>query len=1402
MNRVKFLFSILSLCALLAVNIAAQTSGTLYFLPPNDPEWLRRTPHLYDIQRGQITKMKPDVNRCGWYSTTFTGASGAYPFLVYQGPAPGDLGKLGFKGVEDPEEWQPFMGNQNVRYPALIRLDTLVLHYGTTLYFDSRSGENGWSAAYPGPGPTKYCNYEIAAVIYDTDENVNCAFTSYSGGKSNTNCSTGSVGGTGIVRGIVQNTLGSDKKPQFNAHNGSGWDSDAFYKSFRYTQGVTVERCYEMPFTRKANGNWEFDSNNLTNDDGGLVGGFFPKLMYTGVNSDGSQPDYSTCTNCNKPNDISCSPVITFNGTKTWRGVNYTGLDAYDRTYMPDWTLASDGPNTSFGGCIRNPDGVYPLRNNSKLNRGNNQFCFESHAKFIYEGGEEFMFRGDDDIWVFINNKLVIDLGGTHRAAPGYVDLDTINPALVKGNEYNLDIFFCDRRSTESNVRVATNMYVVSENSLSLRGDPKSGNGADLCFYESGDGSCAAAMSGGGATEKCGGELSGMLDYYVIKFSDIGKPDAVKNYLDPDRNEECHYTGSNVITCYGGIELDLTTGRIKVTEGYIQGLTGTQYVMAEVKERDDLEPVKITDFRLKTYARMIWGNIVNDNGAAIAVKDNDGNTVTCSRYPSAVTGERVPICIAAGAWNANYTSFTVDDSTASNFQFVQTPLTNTSVNAALEIYDAKEGGNLLSRGGKFEIPKDPGYLVLWVTGSNKQLDYEYLYKINVTGSPDPDVELKSLIPYLRWVKSGVTATTLSPTPADSLIAVGQNRGSKRISFTPDSIDAEYVGQPIDLYLEAYNPDTKARCQTCTFNLRGEAYLITPSNPTGEEDPDIVTISLDGSNGIMKGLAKIEVSGEKAVTNTDSVSIKIKGQSDATVSVNDVSGAFIFWRGLQFKEVPVPRPQSSEIYDLNGDGIGDLLKIVYTRGFDKDSLPTMIEVFWGEDTLLIGKGQKDSEGNYVMDDKGANLEYWEPYLRKHAGSKNIRDRVDENDKVAKDINEKPTIIDTLLIPLTDPSMSLKEICTKDDNGKLYSSLPFYEQDAIGDPVLIHYRPQTKIQDKIPAVVISAAYIAGSGRCGDSRNNKCFDRLSIEFSEPVRKKPNSPEQNEEARNLFEYVLKVRTETSTYDILPVIDLPTNVAWSKVGNYPTDFDTVVTLTFGRFRSEGDNSYTPMAQDSVRFSSKKPYLEDANENTANPKEIGVEITGKNPFIVDKIAMGSFDPNDEGALARAINEVFNEYGIKAKADTIFSKSKPIAILPIPKNWPLSNISKYYPGTVGIVFRPDVSNTLVDKAMRDDIGKVSFDINSFYHTNLGEFVVNRKVPPVKCNSDIFPDNDCRKADIYVAWNMKDVKGRWVGAGAYVGLHDFRWMIDGIGEIGDNSVKRQVDMFGARRIKTKK
>ncbi|MEZ4381915.1 MAG: fibro-slime domain-containing protein [Nannocystaceae bacterium] len=91
-------------------------------------------------------------------------------------------------------------------------------------------------------------------------------------------------------------------------------------------------------------------------------------------------------------------------------------------------------------------------------NPHNYHFTLELHTKFKYEGGEVFKFTGDDDLFVFVNGVLAIDLGGVHGPMSGEVDMDAQAAGLgiSVGNEYTLDFFFAERHTSESNFHIET----------------------------------------------------------------------------------------------------------------------------------------------------------------------------------------------------------------------------------------------------------------------------------------------------------------------------------------------------------------------------------------------------------------------------------------------------------------------------------------------------------------------------------------------------------------------------------------------------------------------------------------------------------------------------------------------------------------------------------------------------------------------------------------------------------------------------------------------------------------------------------------------------------------------------------------------------------------------------------
>jgi fibro-slime domain-containing protein len=151
-----------------------------------------------------------------------------------------------------------------------------------------------------------------------------------------------------------------------------------------------------------------------------------------------------------------------------------TGKANFDQWYrdVPDVNLSteyalslhriadSDPPVYRFAS-----DNFFPIDDRLWGNEGqahNYWFSYELHNSFTYRGGERFNFTGDDDVWVYINGRKVIDLGGVHGAEAAAVTLDGIagELGLVKGQTYPFDMFFAERHTSQSNFVAETSIVL------------------------------------------------------------------------------------------------------------------------------------------------------------------------------------------------------------------------------------------------------------------------------------------------------------------------------------------------------------------------------------------------------------------------------------------------------------------------------------------------------------------------------------------------------------------------------------------------------------------------------------------------------------------------------------------------------------------------------------------------------------------------------------------------------------------------------------------------------------------------------------------------------------------------------------------------------------------------------
>jgi len=156
-----------------------------------------------------------------------------------------------------------------------------------------------------------------------------------------------------------------------------------------------------------------------------------------------------------------------FNTDKVPKVTQVESKESFDQWYRTTENVNIEFPYTLV--LTDNGNGIYTYDNPAFFpldgkgfgndNNGHNYgFTYEVHTVFTYQEGQKFYFRGDDDLWVFINKDLVIDLGGIHGAMEGSVELDDLD--LTPGEDYTLDIFFAERHVWESNFKIQTSIQL------------------------------------------------------------------------------------------------------------------------------------------------------------------------------------------------------------------------------------------------------------------------------------------------------------------------------------------------------------------------------------------------------------------------------------------------------------------------------------------------------------------------------------------------------------------------------------------------------------------------------------------------------------------------------------------------------------------------------------------------------------------------------------------------------------------------------------------------------------------------------------------------------------------------------------------------------------------------------
>ena len=1215
----------------------------------------------------------------------------------------------------------------------------------------------------------------------------------------------------GVTPGIVEKTLDrATQKPKLSAAGKKCFlDEKYFNMLFNYTEGVNEMSCFDLPFSRADDGKWEFNSDTYTSArlKNPTVGGFYPVEDTQPADLEAALPGQTPAplarTKRKAEGPIHYGPVfreidatekaplidIMCNGPGWNKGIKCdtyfegsdeativkamnlpTGTCMYGWTCSgmapADWTFFKKGTDTVSTSQDADFRWTSDPDTDTKGNGGRNQhFCFESKGQFRFKKGLKFSFRGDDDIWVYIDYKLAVDLGGTHLAAPGYVDLDSFMPDAKLDSMYDIHIFFCDRRTTMSNVRIKTNMFIDQNTDLqseAIGRDIKEGYVQyELVYRESGGKGCASLMNKE-STILHGPEITDKNHKVSYIFAhDKAGTDVICSEETFAAQKGCvEQNGKYLID----ISEEITRPRVyldKLLNGAL--LPGNYYLIYKIDDKKEV----LWSTQIKGSVGVATRNAVIIDGSSTSSEIKFKSSAMGSANVPAIE-QMIPIYIASINDPCNSdeackatTPLQLLPSPNDAYSLEVTDSTGADVSKIVNFYQLKNGQlSMVS-------PKDrtigPGGVdTLYVTiplSLFRSANRENIV-INVAKSSFK-AKVSFFIPTLVFVESDSTFVTKSSDSDDQ---------------KPHLMNSEVV----KFYLVALDGNTPCGSR-CNFNVTANGSKTSAGLIVDYGE------STDSTIKVVDGRATISIISTKKFESTKPYAQCGTPSCNGTATVH-VKGPNLYMEALyvnlQFEEPPVPTPIMADIFDVHGelptskmnipaeyfsmqteylDGIGDSLAVYYYRKFHKDSLPEKIAVFWDED-------EKDS----VVFEKAEVA----------AGAT---------------CGAAAGLADSLCSPII--GLSGKKLSKKvktAGTGKFKSWATYkYKGKTVTEPFTCNY-----VLDRIAPVIISAR----------ASSDESSAKLKIEFSEPVQKTTDGISKGDAVLSFYINNGKNPQFTEYIPLKTGASIPAeastgimNLFYNPDGLFPQSGDYLHIGSIagvGLITDKSDYATAVAGSDTLR------PADDANHKWNVAPGYNATERRPSPWVLISGEVSSYAvriiPSAVGGIPRTPSESadldpFDIFTYDAtKDETDFRNDI---------RGGQGEFTKYGFVPHGWFVKSDMGALIESKEEYVDVDKknVFFNYEFSLYTNLGTHVATKK-GRIYCDDDKNKEvnkryfyggagQNCvgKRMNFYVLWNMKSDKKRLVGSGAYISKLKTYVQLDNFGK---KSKFDKSEMWGVR------